>query len=716
MESGLGNEPFDWSFSLPPQPVHPSLQGAGAVCETKRFDSFYNASGDRVVLPAGQRYSGRKDRAYESALSVTTFWDRHQNLEKTVLDIKSPHMKAALKAVVPKYHSFNIDARHITITDEPRCLFQYRDELLNYGLTLQQQGQDAEAVQHVQHLISYMWDVFAVEILAFNTFEWLVDVEPSLEHKYLWMIFRPGDLVYVREPHRRAFLFEEMTRDGDSWDVSGYCIDYDGDLFGYRKIRTTISSYDGLKPLTELDTVHFDRLPADEKQTVKAQLMAQGRKFVGIHGQQCLWYNAKTDRSLGGKMKTRIMADYKGYINWGPGLRIWFSAEKKKFKPEDVLEQMTELDLMICQTFVAGYSLRNNNWGTFDIESIDEITFDSEAFDALILPDDLKQQILSLVRVHEDQSFSFDDLVKGKGRGMAFLLYGDPGVGKTLTAESVADYCKKPLLRLDAGTLGTSAYSVEKGLKDAFNLAERWHALLLLDEADVYLEQRKSKNLVHNGIVSVFLRMLEYYHGILFLTTNRITSFDRAFISRIHLAIHYPPLSQSSRRELLYTFLKQTSEESAEALGRRGVLEKIAEEKLNGRQIKNLVRTACALALSDVSARGQVDRRHIELALRPMKQFEQSMEQILLRDEQQDLGKEADDEEEQIEDQPAYSEDSEVDEDEEEENTDLDAESGTEVEVEIEEEVDTEEDESEEEEVEDDEESERQLAKRRRLV
>jgi hypothetical protein len=43
---------------------------------------------------------------------------------------------------------------------------------------------------------------------------------------------------------------------------------------------------------------------------------------------------------------------------------------------------------------------------------------------------------------------------------------------------------------------------VEKGLKEAFGLAERWQALLLLDEADVYLEQRRSRNLTHNGIVS----------------------------------------------------------------------------------------------------------------------------------------------------------------------------------------------------------------------
>ncbi|KAF5006438.1 hypothetical protein FDECE_7198 [Fusarium decemcellulare] len=649
----LEDESFDWTLPLPPQPVNPvNLQGAGAVCETKRFDSFYNASNDRIVLPAGKKYTVRSARSYESALTVTTFWDSGQDFDRTELEIKSPHMKAALKAVVPEYHSFNIDVRHITIKGEPRSLFHYRQELLDYGAALQQQGHDTEASRHIQHLILHMWEVFAVEILAFSALEWFTDEPPSMEFKYLWMVFRPGDIVYIREPHPKAFLFADMCGSFESWELSGHCVDYDGQSFGFRKIRTTISAYDGVKPLKDLNAVHLDRLPVDEQHAVKERLVARGRKFIGIHGQQYLWYNGKSDKSSGDMVKTRIMADCEGYLAWGGSERIHLSDRKQTFKPKDAPDRMSEVDLMICNTYIAGYSLRNNAWKKFDIDSISDITFDSHAFNALILPDDQKQQILSMVRVHENDSFSFDDLVKGKGRGMIFLLYGDPGVGKTLTAESVADYFRKPLLRLDAGTLGTSAHSVEKGLKHAFNLAERWHALLLLDEADVYLEQRKSKNLVHNGIVSVFLRMLEYYHGILFLTTNRISSFDRAFISRIHLAIDYRPLSQSSRRALLYTFLKQTSENSAESMNRSGVLGRIAKEQLNGRQIKILVHTACALALSDNSADGLVNQRHMESALRPMKQFAQTMEQVFPRDKRE-LDQEEDEEEQQTEDHAA---------------------------------------------------------------
>lgn len=63
-------------------------------------------------------------------------------------------------------------------------------------------------------------------------------------------------------------------------------------------------------------------------------------------------------------------------------------------------------------------------------------------------------------------------------------------------------------------------------------------AVVLLDEADVFLEERDMKDLNRNALVSVFLRALEYYNGIVILTSNRVGTFDEAFKSRIQLALH----------------------------------------------------------------------------------------------------------------------------------------------------------------------------------
>ncbi|KAJ7099777.1 hypothetical protein C8R44DRAFT_642185 [Mycena epipterygia] len=61
-------------------------------------------------------------------------------------------------------------------------------------------------------------------------------------------------------------------------------------------------------------------------------------------------------------------------------------------------------------------------------------------------------------------------------------------------------------------------------------------AAVLIDEADVFLEERGTASIERNAMVAVFLRQLEYFQRVLFLTTNRVKQFNPAFQSRIHLS------------------------------------------------------------------------------------------------------------------------------------------------------------------------------------
>ena len=81
-----------------------------------------------------------------------------------------------------------------------------------------------------------------------------------------------------------------------------------------------------------------------------------------------------------------------------------------------------------------------------------------------------------------------------------------------MTAEGISELLKCPLYMASAGELGT----------DSRFLCHAWGAILLLDEADVFLEKRNMHDIHRNALVSIFLRQLEYFQGILFLTTNRV--------------------------------------------------------------------------------------------------------------------------------------------------------------------------------------------------
>jgi hypothetical protein len=72
----------------------------------------------------------------------------------------------------------------------------------------------------------------------------------------------------------------------------------------------------------------------------------------------------------------------------------------------------------------------------------------------------------------------------------------------TLIIESVAEYTKRPLLSITAADLGHDPIEVERNLLRFFKNATSWDAIVLLDEADIYLERRSSKDLRRNSIVS----------------------------------------------------------------------------------------------------------------------------------------------------------------------------------------------------------------------
>jgi len=149
-----------------------------------------------------------------------------------------------------------------------------------------------------------------------------------------------------------------------------------------------------------------------------------------------------------------------------------------------------------------------------------------------------------------------DDVVSGKGGGTTVLCAGPPGVGKTLTAEVYAEVTGRPLYRVHSGQLGLSVGAMETALKDALTRAQRWGAVMLIDEADVYIRKRND-DMAANAVVGVFLRVLEYFDGLLFLTTNRIDDIDEAIVSRCIALIRYHAPDAAARQRIWHVMAEQ---------------------------------------------------------------------------------------------------------------------------------------------------------------
>lgn len=174
-------------------------------------------------------------------------------------------------------------------------------------------------------------------------------------------------------------------------------------------------------------------------------------------------------------------------------------------------DQPTDDEFLIMTYRVFAFVLRSRKWAQLDLtflryQNEDARDFALSAFDQLALPDGHRDMVESLVTQHfrDRQSSSNEqtDLVKGKGKGLILLLHGAPGVGKTTTAEGVAEKFQKPLFQITCGDLGNTARDVEGELEKNFSLASRWGCILLLDEADVFLSARERKDFERNGLVA----------------------------------------------------------------------------------------------------------------------------------------------------------------------------------------------------------------------
>ncbi|KAK1969316.1 P-loop containing nucleoside triphosphate hydrolase protein [Colletotrichum sublineola] len=383
---------------------------------------------------------------------------------------------------------------------------------------------------------------------------------------------------------------------------------------------------------------------------VKDSLRERGRMFWKCRQRNYVYSRSFSDDDIRRSADSRFMVDFWVYRQMHPNHEELSSARQHEpygdTMPEDEqhLPESGDAFLMCLPTKVFGFNMQKKEWTKLDVEFLEDVKWNEEAFKQLVIEDSTKELVEAVV-THQLQEEGDTDLIRGKGNGLFILLHGGPGTGKTLTAESVAEVAKKPLYRVTCGDIGTKAQDVEEYLERVMLLGKTWGCVVLLDEADVFVEQRSLHNLETNALVSVFLRVLEYYDGIMILTSNRVGIFDEAFKSRIQLTLHYKNLEQWQRMRIWENFLgrmekleqrRRTQKDDGikiptslqfglDANGIRDHINELAAANLNGREIRNALSTARQLA---VHRKQRLEYQHIKRVIDETSKFDMYLTQL----------------------------------------------------------------------------------------
>ncbi|KAI9666537.1 MAG: hypothetical protein M1821_004473 [Bathelium mastoideum] len=366
--------------------------------------------------------------------------------------------------------------------------------------------------------------------------------------------------------------------------------------------------------------------------------------------------------------REQVIVDHKAYIEHGPTFRISpHMGDLELVEPEGSarcqchrceenhrlddnqkasfdgktardVESFTDTHYMLLPSRVLGYWLIQKRWLELSVDQIKPLSdnLNDDSFNRLQMEETQKNLLRDLIRNHASGTGvdpTMQDLSEGKGTGLIILFHGPPGVGKTSTAESISKATGKPLLPVAVSDIGLDPAGIQSRLDVLFDLATSWKAVLLFDEADVFLESRSNNTaeLGRNALVSVLLRSLEYYSGILILTTNRITSLDIAVQSRINLAIRYPELDDPQKRAIYEGFVKQLKHDNSDKAQLMKWIDELERDReppfrnLNGRQIRNVLFSAASLAAGR-NGDGRLGVYHVRQILRETKRFQEDVQ------------------------------------------------------------------------------------------
>ncbi|KAI2781668.1 P-loop containing nucleoside triphosphate hydrolase protein [Daldinia loculata] len=549
--------------------------------------------------------------------------------ETDSITIQDPHMRKVLGDVLKMYPDLDLKKENWTFRPPFQPLLHRWNRLEGYSAK-------AKANPATEHAFSGLLSFLAPIIKGLPSSSKKVNAADNIDFTNIRHILPPGTLIFSKEHDAeivsRVLKCEKCmyeSTQNKTWNIDVEHVDWDGKECGYRECSFTIDKFDGYCRVTELDVFPISYLEDETK--FRAAFIERGRKFEQLGGYKFMTCCKKTKIWDSGDKRWRIIlagskicvdafAYYDNQNINKPKLRpldgngkhpVKDGTEKSEtasgslpapsVRRKEHLQPLTDEQRLMIHPWLRCFDLQTRKWCKVLINDLEEATSDDLAFEKLLLPDNEKEALLNLVRGKLlSSNLRTNDFIQNQDRSLICLMCGPSGVGKTFTAKAIADKLRLPLFSMLAEDLGGEPSDIEKPLKRAMELCRLWDAIFLLEEADFLLAARDNQSdEKQDEFVTTFLRMLETYTGILFLTTNKASSIDSAFQSLINHFQPYSPLGIQVRRQIWRDFIEHPGKDNfiCSSENMDDVLSELSKYDLNGYEIKNLVQSARMIAL-----------------------------------------------------------------------------------------------------------------------
>lgn len=526
---------------------------------------------------------------------------------------QDPAMRVVLAEVLRKYQDLDCELENWTFQPPFMPLVHRWDALKKYHASAE--AEDLKSASSA--LLAFLAPILATSIISLAqtkktgkvNFQNIWQIFPP--RSLVMTKFYGVDTIcrVIKYKHRPA---DRCNPEG--WVIDMEYVDWNGENSGYATTSLTIWEFEGYRRVTALPVFPISFL--NDIEGTKAKILERGRKFErlrGYHFMVCngtkvlletekpeqrtvstsqlrtfLYVMTDTISQVTGRVCVDAYAYYRSRNVVKPNLRPLYkevneedsddasaddtdmsdtpyemkfsvapvevaSAAKGPAERTEDLRPLTEEHLLLTSPWLKGFDLKSKDWCELRVDELKDLAWNDEAFEKLVLPGGEKELAWAFVENKSLSKTGFDDFIPDKGRGLIILMFGPPGVGKTFTAEAVADRSRVPLYMMSAGDLGTQPADVEKTLDRALELCRMWNAMLLLDEADVFLGARTNESLARNELVSIFLTKLEVSTPISLLLFSCLCLklpheiYILLFIGKTHLSrLHYRETTETN--------------------------------------------------------------------------------------------------------------------------------------------------------------------------